>query len=43
MTRALIPRLTDMVEAIERIRGILRDTSLEAFEGDWQKQWLVES
>jgi uncharacterized protein with HEPN domain len=42
MARALIPRLTDMVEAIERIRGVLRDTPLEAFEADWQKQWLVE-
>src|SRR5262249_9361199 len=42
MARALIPRLTDMVEAIERIRGVLRDTPLEAFENDWQKQWLVE-
>jgi uncharacterized protein with HEPN domain len=31
-----------MVEAIERIRGVLRDTPLEAFETDWQKQWLVE-
>jgi len=31
-----------MVEAIERIRGVLLDTPLEAFETDWQKQWLVE-
>jgi uncharacterized protein with HEPN domain len=42
MARTLIPRLTDVVEAIERIRSVLRDTSLEAFEIDWQKQWLVE-
>jgi uncharacterized protein with HEPN domain len=42
MARTLIPRLTDMVEAIERIREVLRDTSLTAFEADWQKQWLVE-
>jgi uncharacterized protein with HEPN domain len=42
MARTLIPRLTDMVEAIERIRGVLRDTPLEVFEADWQKQWLVE-
>ena len=40
--RNLILRLTDIIEAIERIRGILGDTSLEAFEADWQKQWLVE-
>jgi uncharacterized protein with HEPN domain len=42
MARTLIPRLTDIVEAIERIRSVLRDTLLEAFETDWQKQWLVE-
>src|SRR6266705_4672779 len=42
MARTLIPRLTDIVEAIERIRGVLRDTPLDAFEIDWQKQWLVE-
>ena len=42
MARTLIPRLTDIVEAIERIRSVLRDTPLEVFETDWQKQWLVE-
>ena len=42
MVRTLIPRLTDIVEAIERIRSVLRDTPLETFETDWQKQWLVE-
>src|SRR5437870_13082178 len=42
MARTLIPRLTDIVEASERIRSVLRDTSLEASEADWQKQWLVE-
>jgi uncharacterized protein with HEPN domain len=35
--RNLILRLTDIIEAIERIRGILGETSLEAFEADWQK------
>jgi hypothetical protein len=40
--RSLIPPLTDIVEAIERIRGVLGDSSLDAFEADWQKQWLVE-
>jgi uncharacterized protein with HEPN domain len=40
--RSLIPRLTDIIEAIERIQGVLKDTSLEAFENDWQRQWLVE-
>jgi hypothetical protein len=39
--RSLIPRLTDMVEAIERVRGIVGAVSLEAFEEDWQRQWMV--
>jgi uncharacterized protein with HEPN domain len=42
IARSLIPRLTDIIEAIERIRGVVRDTSLEVFENDWQRQWLVE-
>jgi uncharacterized protein with HEPN domain len=40
--RSFIPRLRDIAEAIERIRGVLGDVSLETFEADWQKQWLVE-
>jgi uncharacterized protein with HEPN domain len=40
--RTLVPRLTDIVEAIERIHVVLGETSLEAFEADWQRQWLVE-
>ena len=40
--RSLIPRLTDIIEAIERIRGVLENISLEMFENDWPRQWLVE-
>jgi uncharacterized protein with HEPN domain len=40
--RSLILRLTDIIEAIERIRGVLGEMTLEAFEADWEKQWLVE-
>jgi uncharacterized protein with HEPN domain len=40
--RSLIPRLTDIIEAIERIQGVLKDISLETFENEWQRQWLVE-
>jgi uncharacterized protein with HEPN domain len=40
--RSLIPRLTDIIEAIERIQGVLKNISLETFENDWQRQWLVE-
>ena len=40
--RSFILRLRDIAEAIERIRGVLGDVSLETFEADWQRQWLVE-
>ena len=40
--RSLILRLTDIVEAIERIRTVLTGVTLDAFEADWQKRWLVE-
>ena len=42
IARSLIPRLTDIIEAIERVNGVLADVSLEAFENDWQRQWLAE-
>ena len=40
--RSSILPLTDIVQAIERIHALLGDTSLDAFELDWQRQWLVE-
>ena len=40
--RSLIPRLSDIVEAIERVRRVLGDMSLDAFGADWEKRWLVE-
>jgi uncharacterized protein with HEPN domain len=42
IARSLIPRLTDIIEAFGRVNGVLADVSLEAFENDWQRQWLVE-
>jgi uncharacterized protein with HEPN domain len=42
VARSLIPRLTDIVEAIERINGVLENISLETFETDWRRQWLVQ-
>jgi hypothetical protein len=36
IARSLIPRLTDIIEAIERVNGVLADVSLETFENDWQ-------
>jgi uncharacterized protein with HEPN domain len=41
-TRSVVPRLKDIVEAIEHIRQVTLGISLEAFEADWQKRWLVE-
>jgi uncharacterized protein with HEPN domain len=38
----VIPRLSDMVEAIERVRAVLGNATIEAFEADWEKRWLVE-
>ena len=40
--RSTIPPLTDIVEAIARINDVMGDIDLDAFEADWQKQWLVE-
>ena len=40
--RTLIPCLSDIIEAIERIRSIIAEVTLDAFEADWQKRWLVE-
>jgi len=40
--RIISPRLGDIVEAIEHIDSIMRDVSLDEFETDWQKRWLVE-
>jgi len=40
--RSLIPRLTDIVEASELIRGEMAGVTLDAFEPDRRKRWLVE-
>jgi uncharacterized protein with HEPN domain len=40
--RIISPRLADIVEAIERIGNVLKDVSLQTFEEDWEKRWLVE-
>jgi uncharacterized protein with HEPN domain len=42
VARSLIPRLTDIIEAIERVNSALVGVSLEAFENDWRRQWLVQ-
>ncbi len=40
--RSLVLRLTDMIEAIERIHALLAGLRLEEFERSWELQWLVE-
>jgi uncharacterized protein with HEPN domain len=40
--RPVTLRLGDMLEAIVRVREVLGDLSIEAFEADWQCQWLVQ-
>jgi uncharacterized protein with HEPN domain len=37
-----IPRLRDIVEAIEHISAVTAAITPEEFEADWQKRWLVE-
>jgi uncharacterized protein with HEPN domain len=40
--RLTSPRLADIVEAIDHVRSVLSGLSLDDFEADWQKRWLVE-
>ncbi|HEY1260276.1 MAG TPA: HepT-like ribonuclease domain-containing protein [Stellaceae bacterium] len=37
-----LPRLADIIDAIEHIRSVTAGLSLDEFEADWQKRWLVE-
>jgi uncharacterized protein with HEPN domain len=39
---SLVPRLIDILEAIEHIRSEMTGVTIEAFEADWRKRWLVE-
>jgi uncharacterized protein with HEPN domain len=39
---SLAPQLADIIEAIGHIRGEMAGVSIETFEGDWRKRWLVE-
>ena len=39
---SLAPRLTDILEAIEHIRAEMMGMSIDAFEADWRKRWLVK-
>ena len=37
-----VPRLSDIIEAIELIRSEMAGVTLDAFEPDRRKRWLVE-
>jgi hypothetical protein len=37
-----VPRLTQIIDAIERIRSEMAGVLLGAFEADWRKRWMVE-
>lgn len=39
--RSILPRLDDIIEAIERVQSVLAKTTLDRFETEWQAQWLV--
>ena len=41
-SRIVSPRLTDMLDAVARIRRILEGVALEEIEQDGDKRWLVE-
>ena len=40
--RSPVARLTDILEAIELIQSDMADVTLDAFEADLRKRWLVE-
>lgn len=40
--RSLIPRLTDIIESSELVRNELIGISLDEFETDRRKRWIVE-
>jgi uncharacterized protein with HEPN domain len=42
LAKSPVPRLTDIVEAIERIKLVVQDLTLETFENDWRRHWLAE-
>ena len=40
---SLAPRLTDILDGIEHIRAEMAGVSIEAFEADWRRRWLVSA
>lgn len=40
--RSVTLRRDDMIEAAGRVQAVLGDLTLDAFEADWQRHWLVQ-
>ncbi len=40
--RSVTLRLDDMIEAAGRVQAVLGNLTLDAFEADWQRHWLVQ-
>ena len=40
--RSAAPRLHDIIEAIDHIRSETAGATVEEFEADWRRRWLVE-
>jgi uncharacterized protein with HEPN domain len=40
--RSHLPRLDDIIVAIEHVKSELKDVPLPAFEADWRKRYVVE-
>jgi uncharacterized protein with HEPN domain len=39
--RSAAPRLRDIIDTIDRIRSEPESVTLDAFEAEWRKRWLV--
>jgi uncharacterized protein with HEPN domain len=39
---SVAPWLTDIIEAIERVRDKAGAASLDEFKRDWEQQWIVQ-
>ena len=39
---SLAPRQSDIIEAIEHIHSEMMGVTIDAFEADWRKRWLIE-
>jgi uncharacterized protein with HEPN domain len=40
--RSVALRLSDIIEAADRVGEVIGDLSIEDFEGEWRRVWLVQ-